>query len=496
MLITNSLIVLISGAIQVYAATTTKGNYLAQVSPTFPKMKAATGVVSSYSSGPYDTSSSLSTAQLKGYPEPWSSPDTTHPEIQAAYKKINWSKVPKAPVRKQNSNGEWVSNTDGPSDPYCWWSDTLCVKPKVSYLPPDIHECPKKGDWGLTYDDGPFNKIDADEAGASKENPYAEPVLYNFLAKRNLHANLFYIGSNVVTYPAAAKRALNNGHQLCVHTWSHPVMTTQSNIKVVAELYWTLKAIKEATGVTPKCWRPPQGDVDDRVRSIAWQMGLRTVLWNQDSNDWNIPDNGNGGTLSSKTVDGYFQSWINSQKAGKFKTGLVVLEHELNRMTVNMTMHWLPVLEKTFNIIPALSCNGITQPYWETNFVYPTEKSGSVPSSTTTSSASTPTSDSSCTAGSYGLGNGDGYKGYCCKDQSDCLDDCIKGQCNGPVNTKTTTKNTPAKTTTTKKDSSPTDTSSCTPGSRGKKRGDGKDGYCCSSSDDCLETCRQGKCGI
>ena len=273
-------------------------------------------------------------------------------------------------------------------------------------------------------------------------------------------------------------------------------MTTQSNIKVVAELYWTLKAIKEATGVTPKCWRPPQGDVDDRVRSIAWQMGLRTVLWNQDSNDWNIPDNGNGGTLSSKTVDGYFQSWINSQKAGKFKTGLVVLEHELNRMTVNMTMHWLPVLEKTFNIIPALSCNGITQPYWETNFVYPTEKSGSVPSSTTTSSASTPTSDSSCTAGSYGLGNGDGYKGYCCKDQSDCLDDCIKGQCNGPVNTKTTTKNTPAKTTTTKKNSSPTDTSSCTPGSRGKKRGDGKDGYCCSSSDDCLETCRQGKCGI
>ncbi|KAG1449373.1 hypothetical protein G6F56_008660 [Rhizopus delemar] len=492
--ITNSVLVLFSATVQVYAAATaTTGHYLAQVSPTFPKMKSATGVVSSYNAGPYDTSSSLSTAQLKGYPEPWSSPDVTHAEVKAAYKKINWSKVPKAPIRKQNAKGEWIFKSDG-TDPYCWWSDTTCRQPKVSYLPPDIFECPKKGDWGLTYDDGPFNKLDADDENAAKENPYAEPILYNFLAKRNLHANLFYIGSNVVTYPAAAKRALNNGHQLCVHTWSHPVMTTQSNIKVVAELYWTLKAIKEATGVTPKCWRPPQGDVDDRVRSIAWQMGLRTILWNQDSNDWNMPDPMNGGNLPSKTVDGYFQKWINDQKAGKLNKGLVVLEHELNRMTVNMTMHWLPALEKTFNVVPALSCNGITEPYWETKFVYPTGSSSRT--TTTTSKTSKPTATNkglSCDSKSYGLGNGNGYNGCCCKTQMDCIEDCIRGTCNGPTDPNTTTKK--VSKTTTKKSSSPT-TASCLPGSRGKKKGNGKDGYCCSSSDDCLETCRNGKCGL
>ncbi|KAG1053556.1 hypothetical protein G6F43_004368 [Rhizopus delemar] len=470
MLITNSVLLLAAGAVQVYAATSTSSNYLPQFSPSFPKIKKASGVVSSYNAGPYDTSSKLSTETLKGYPEPWSSPDTSHPEIKAVYKKINWSKVPKAPVRKQKSNGDWEFDSDGDDDPYCWWSDTNCVKPKASYLPPDIYECPKKGDWGLTYDDGPFNKLDADAEGASKENPYAEPALYNFLAKRNLHANLFYIGSNVVTYPAAAKRALNNGHQLCVHTWSHPVMTTQSNIKVVAELYWTLKAIKEATGVTPKCWRPPQGDVDDRVRSIAWQMGLRTVLWNEDSNDWNMPDNDNGGTLSPKKVDGYFQSWINAEKAGKFKTGLVVLEHELNRKTVNMTMHWLPTLEKTFNVVPALSCNGISQPYWETNFVYPTDYSGS------SGSSSSGSSSGSCVSGSYGLGNGDGYNGYCCENQADCQDDCIKGKCNGPVNPK------------------PTPNSSCTSGSYGLGNGDGYNGYCCETQADCQDDCISGKC--
>lgn len=65
-------------------------------------------------------------------------------------------------------------------------------------------------------------------------------------------------------------------------------MTSLTNEEIVAQLYWTQKAIKESLGITPKCWRPPYGDVDDRVRAIAWQMGMRTILWDQDSNDWNL----------------------------------------------------------------------------------------------------------------------------------------------------------------------------------------------------------------
>lgn len=44
----------------------------------------------------------------------------------------------------------------------------------------------------------------------------------------------------------------------------------------------------QATGITTKCWRPPYGDVDDRVRAIAWQMGMQTILWDQDTNDWDM----------------------------------------------------------------------------------------------------------------------------------------------------------------------------------------------------------------
>lgn len=65
-------------------------------------------------------------------------------------------------------------------------------------------------------------------------------------------------------------------------------MTTLTNEEVVSELYWTQKAIKEVLGITPKCWRPPFGDVDDRVRAIAWLMGMRTIIWDRDTNDWGL----------------------------------------------------------------------------------------------------------------------------------------------------------------------------------------------------------------
>ncbi|CAO3644557.1 unnamed protein product [Mucor hiemalis] len=375
--ILGSSLILVSASQLAFAAPTktqatpsSTSSYIPQVSPIFPSMAAATGVVSSYNNGPYNVSESLPTYQLSGYPEVWKTPDPSHAEVVAASAKIDWSLVPNAPVRKQNKAGDFVPNSDGDRDPYCWWSDTNCLKPKIA-IPEDFHSCPKKGDWGLSYDDGPFNIRDSSDKDAASENPYAEPALYNFLAKtNNQKANLFYIGSNVATYPTAAKRAFNDGHYICVHTWSHPAMTTMSNNQAVAELYWTLKAIKEVTGVTPKCWRPPQGDVDDRIRAIAWQMGMHTVMWDWDSEDWDMPAPG-GGNLPVATVDGYFEGWIEDEKSGNQTTGHIVLEHELNSKTVGMTEKWLPTLQKVFNVVPALACNDVTQPYWEQNMVYP-----------------------------------------------------------------------------------------------------------------------------
>lgn len=214
----------------------------------------------------------------------------------------------------------------------------------------------------MSYDDGPLNPPEKD----------AEPNLYDFLAAHKQTATLFYIGSNVLSFPEAAVRALNDGNIICVHTWSHPPMTTLSSNAVVAELYWTIKLLKEVLGITPKCWRPPYGDVDDRVRAIAWQMGLQTIVWDRDTNDWDMPGTG-GGNLSPNVVDGYFESWIKAWVSGKDKSrGHITLEHELNSATVSMAEKWLPTLQKTFKVVPVSVCINNPKPYWESNFVYPT----------------------------------------------------------------------------------------------------------------------------
>ncbi|OZJ05033.1 hypothetical protein BZG36_02120 [Bifiguratus adelaidae] len=342
------------------------GSFAPQASPNFPNINAqyaAVAVASGVPTGTIVPTGPLpTTSTLSGYPPTWTTPPTNSAEVQAAIQAINWGLVPNASVHTANSAG--TLNTAGYSaaDAYCWWSYSLCSVPKVSYLPPDIYYCPEPDTWGLSFDDGPLNP-----ATPGQPDEWAEPNLYNSLAAHNQKATLFYIGSNVLTYPQAAQRALADGHTLCVHTWSHPPMTTKTNDELVAELYWTLKVIKEVTGVTPKCWRPPYGDVDDRVRSIAWQMGMRTVLWDWDSNDWDMPGTG-GGNLSPSTVDSYFTTWI--ADANKTPNGHIVLQHELNNATVAMAEKWLPQVQAAFKVVPATQCFNITHPYWETNFQY------------------------------------------------------------------------------------------------------------------------------
>ncbi|KAI8368839.1 hypothetical protein EDC96DRAFT_441146, partial [Choanephora cucurbitarum] len=92
-----------------------------------------------------------------------------------------------------------------------------------------------------------------------------------------------------------------------------------------------------------------------------------------------------------------------------------------------------------------------------------------------------------------GKKRGNGMNGDCCKDQRDCVNQCIRGKCNGPVRgTKTTTTTAIKKTTTTAK---PTKISSaCKAGFKGLKNGKGRKDACCTTHWDCKEECVKGRC--
>jgi peptidoglycan/xylan/chitin deacetylase (PgdA/CDA1 family) len=77
------------------------------------------------------------------------------------------------------------------------------------------------------------------------------------------------VGSNVRDYPELALQAWKRGDHLAVHTWSHAHLTTLSDFEILGELGWTIQIIHDLTGLVPLYYRPPYGDVDNRVRALA-----------------------------------------------------------------------------------------------------------------------------------------------------------------------------------------------------------------------------------
>jgi peptidoglycan/xylan/chitin deacetylase (PgdA/CDA1 family) len=204
----------------------------------------------------------------------------------------------------------------------------------------------------LTYDDGPNCSHNA---------------FYDFLQQQNLKASMFYIGSNVMNWPYGAQRGVKDGHHIAVHTWSHPMMTTLSNQDVLAELYYATKMIKYVTGLTPLYWRPPLGDVDDRVRWIASQLNLTAIIWNRDTDDWAA-----GVTVTVQQVQQNYQNFITEGTNGTFaNTGNIVLSHEINNMTMGFAEQYIPNIKKAYkNVVDVATCMNITNPYVESTVTF------------------------------------------------------------------------------------------------------------------------------
>lgn len=151
-------------------------------------------------------------------------------------------------------------------------------------------------------------------------------------------------------------------------------MTALTNQQVFAEIWYTQKLIKEILGVTPRSWRPPFGDVDDRVRFIAASLNLVTVLWSDDTFDYKVASGANTAGLPTASIIDNYGAVINSSRAGNFtREGAIILTHELNNATMSIARAQLPSLFGTFqHVMPVAACMNISRPYAEQSWTYAT----------------------------------------------------------------------------------------------------------------------------
>lgn len=224
----------------------------------------------------------------------------------------------------------------------CWWTCGGCTRET------DVTTCPDKMTWGLSFDDGP--------------SPYTSDLV-NYLGAQSppIKSTLFVVGSRAISRPDILQESYMSSHQLSVHTWSHPTLTTLTNEQIIAELGWTRQAIKDITGVAPNTMRPPYGDIDDRVRAICKAMGLTPIIWTSvngqtfDTDDWHIGE----GTVSSSQVLAKFTNILNL--APTLNTGFIVLSHDLYQQSVDLAIgYYLPdaIARGTFALKPIITCLG------------------------------------------------------------------------------------------------------------------------------------------
>lgn len=157
----------------------------------------------------------------------------------------------------------------------------------------------------LTFDDGPSSAY--------------TPKVLDILKRHGAHGTFFVLGSNVNRCSSIVKRAVAEGHEIGVHTWSHINMARSSMAKIDSEVSRSVEKIRSVTGKTPVVMRPPYGATTAKIVNHMFNTyGMRSILWDVDTRDWQRPG---VSTVVHRAVQGA-------------KPGSIILVHDIHASTL------------------------------------------------------------------------------------------------------------------------------------------------------------------
>lgn len=110
--------------------------------------------------------------------------------------------------------------------------------------------------------------------------------ILDILDAYDVKATFFLVGIWVDRFPELVKEIAARGHEVENHSTSHPHMSQLSAEKIRSELSGVSDKIEAITGRRPTLFRPPYGDYNNRVISVARGEGYECIQWSVDSQDW------------------------------------------------------------------------------------------------------------------------------------------------------------------------------------------------------------------
>ena len=134
----------------------------------------------------------------------------------------------------------------------------------------------------LTFDDGPDQRW--------------TPQILDLLKEEGVPATFFIVGSAAEKNPDLLVRMVREGHEVGVHTYTHPDLTEIPRVQLDLELNATQRLIESLTGRSTILFRPPYS-ADSRPQTMAeirpilraQELGYLTLCENIDPRDWERP---------------------------------------------------------------------------------------------------------------------------------------------------------------------------------------------------------------
>jgi len=186
----------------------------------------------------------------------------------------------------------------------------------------------------MTFDDGPSATL--------------TPKLLDVLAAHHIKATFFVLGEMVAEHPEILARAVQEGHEIASHSWSHPNLAKMSQEGVRSQLQRTDDEIKSATGKRPTLFRPPYGSITEREkRWIHDEFGYDIILWDVDPLDWKRPG----------------PAIVRSRILKETRPGSIVLSHDIHPGTIEAMPSTFDQLEaKGFKFVTVSELLGMATP--------------------------------------------------------------------------------------------------------------------------------------
>ena len=106
------------------------------------------------------------------------------------------------------------------------------------------------------------------------------------LQKYDVKATFFLTDIWLEDYPEMARKIAERGHEIAMHSVTHPHMSQISEAEAAQEIDGNRQTIVDVTGYEPTLFRFPFGEYDNKSINLLRERGYYPVQWSIDSLDW------------------------------------------------------------------------------------------------------------------------------------------------------------------------------------------------------------------